>query len=113
MTRMSQLRGVIALMAVVGLSGCASQDSSAEPSAAGSVSKASTDPDVAAALAQLTAEDRAAAELQRVCPVTDEPLGSMGRPVKVTLTRRDVFLCCEGCRETIASDPETYLAKLK
>lgn len=113
MTRMDQLIGVIALTAAIGLSGCASQDSPAEPSAAGSTSIGSTDPDVAAALAQLSAEDRMEAEKQHVCPVTDEPLGSMGKPVKVTVSGRDLFLCCEGCRDTVTSDPEKYLAKLK
>ena len=33
--------------------------------------------------AGLSAEDRALAEKQGTCPVTGQPLGSMGKPVKV------------------------------
>ncbi len=67
---------------------------------------------IAENLAKLPDEDRAAAEKQKLCPVTDEPLGSMGVPRKVTVEGRDVFLCCEGCEEEIKANPEKYLAKL-
>ena len=50
---------------------------------------------------------------QKVCPVSGEPLGSMGVPVKVTVKDRDVLLCCEGCRSAILDDPDKYLAKLE
>jgi hypothetical protein len=66
----------------------------------------------AEALAGLSAEDRALAEKQKICPVSGQPLGSMGVPVKVTVKDRDVLLCCEGCRGSIVEDPDTYLAKL-
>ncbi len=61
---------------------------------------------------KLSAEDQALADKQKNCPVGGEPLGSMGTPVKVMVGERAVFLCCEGCREAIQSDPEKYLAKL-
>lgn len=70
------------------------------------------DPEIAKALASLSASDRAAAENQKVCPVTDEPLGSMGAPMKVSVQGRDVFICCEGCKEPLTDDPGTFLAKL-
>jgi YHS domain-containing protein len=70
------------------------------------------DAKIAASLAQLSEEDRALAEKQRICPVSGQPLGSMGVPVKVTVKGQDVFLCCEGCKEAIEKDPDTYLAKL-
>jgi len=66
----------------------------------------------AEALAKLSEEDRALAEKQKICPVSGQPLGSMGVPVKVTVKDRDVFLCCEGCRGSIVEDPDKYLAKL-
>jgi len=66
----------------------------------------------AEALAGLSEEDRALAEKQKICPVSGQPLGSMGAPVKVTVKDRDVFLCCEGCRGSIVADPDKYLAKL-
>jgi Cu(I)/Ag(I) efflux system membrane fusion protein len=66
----------------------------------------------AEALAGLSAEDRALAVKQKICPVAGAPLGSMGVPVKVTVKDRDVFLCCEGCRGSLLEDPDKYLAKL-
>jgi Cu(I)/Ag(I) efflux system membrane fusion protein len=66
----------------------------------------------AEALAKLSPEDRALAEKQKICPVSGEPLGSMGKPYKVTVEGRDVLLCCQGCEEEIKENPEKYLAKL-
>jgi hypothetical protein len=63
-------------------------------------------------LAELSEADRALAEKQKVCPVTGEPLGSMGAPVKITVKDRTVFLCCSGCEAAIKKDPDKYLAKL-
>ena len=65
-----------------------------------------------AELAKLSPEDRQLAEKQKVCPVSGEPLGSMGKPYKVTVEERDVFLCCKGCEDAIKKDPAKYLAKL-
>lgn len=70
------------------------------------------DPDIIAELAKLPSEDRALAEKQKICPVTDALLGSMGTPVKVTVKGRTVFLCCEGCEEDINKNADKYLAKL-
>ena len=47
-----------------------------------------------AGLEGLGAANRAAAEKQKTCPVTDALLGSMGTPVKVTVKGRTVFLLC-------------------
>jgi hypothetical protein len=63
-------------------------------------------------LAKLAPEDRALAEKQKTCPVSGEPLGSMGVPYKVTVQGRDVLLCCQGCEGAIKKNPEDYLAKL-
>ncbi len=68
--------------------------------------------DVARQLAKLSPTDRAAAEQQRTCPVTGEPLGSMGVPVKVQVSGRSVFICCEGCEDALKKEPEKYLKKL-
>jgi len=64
------------------------------------------------ALSELSAADRALAEKQKICPVSGQPLGSMGKPHKVTVQGREVFLCCAGCEDKIKADPEKYLAKL-
>jgi hypothetical protein len=66
-----------------------------------------------AALAELSAEDREAAEHQGTCPVTGEPLGSMGTPIKVEVNGKPVFICCEGCREELLADPDKFLGKLE
>jgi len=68
--------------------------------------------EIQAAIAKLPEADRKLAEAQGVCPVSNEPLGSMGMPLKVTVKDRDVFLCCDGCKGKIEKDPDTYLTKL-
>ena len=49
---------------------------------------------------------------QKTCPVTDQALGSMGQPVKVTVKGRTVFLCCAGCKARLLKNADKYLAKL-
>lgn len=69
---------------------------------------------IAAALAELSPEDRKHAEEQRVCVVQPQtPLGAMGPPIKMTLKGQTVFLCCEDCAEKARKDPDKTLAKLK
>ncbi len=60
----------------------------------------------------LPTEDQEPAKAQLICPITDMKLGSMGPPIKVDVNGQPVFICCEGCRESLLDDPETYLAKL-
>jgi len=64
------------------------------------------------ALAELSPADRELAETQEVCPVSGQPLGSMGTPYKVNAEGREVLLCCAGCESQIKENPEKYLAKL-
>lgn len=61
---------------------------------------------------ELSAEDKAAAEKQGICPVTGEKLFGHGTPVKVSIKDRTVFLCCQPCEEALKGDPDKYLAKL-
>lgn len=56
--------------------------------------------------------DKELIEKQKVCPVMNKPLGSMGKPVKVTVKDRTVFLCCAGCKKKLLADPDKYLKKL-
>ncbi len=67
---------------------------------------------IAEAFAKLSPADRALAEKQKICPVADMPLGSMGTPIKVDVDGRPVFICCEGCREDLLAEPAEYIAKL-
>jgi hypothetical protein len=68
--------------------------------------------EVEAALAKLSAEDRELAVKQKICPISEEPLGSMGTPIKVSVAGHDVFVCCEGCETPLKEDPTTHLAKI-
>jgi len=63
--------------------------------------------------AALSSADAKLARAQKVCPVSDEELGSMGTPLKVMIGEKPVFLCCKGCRKKLLADPDKYLAKLK
>lgn len=84
-----------------------------DPEKAGSKESDETaTPEILAALAELSEEDRALAEKQRICPVTEALLGSMGVPPKVDVNGRTVFICCEGCRGPLLEDSEEYLAVL-
>jgi hypothetical protein len=69
-------------------------------------------PDDADALEGLAAEDQALARRQKLCPVTNKPLGSMGTPTRSIAKGKVVFLCCGGCEGKFNGDPEKYLAKL-
>ncbi|MHB8898376.1 MAG: efflux RND transporter periplasmic adaptor subunit [Thermoguttaceae bacterium] len=66
-----------------------------------------------AALDELPPGERELATQQKVCPVTDFNLGSMGKPVKITIQGQTVFLCCIGCEEDAKADPEGTLKKVQ
>jgi hypothetical protein len=61
---------------------------------------------------QLSAEDQALAVRQKVCPVTGEPLDSMGVPVRVVVNGRTVFVCCKACEPELRKNFSKYLSKL-
>jgi hypothetical protein len=67
---------------------------------------------IEANLAALSAEDRAIALKQKICPVGGEPLGAMGPPIKVSIAGHEVFICCEGCEKPLVNDPAKHLAKI-
>ncbi len=108
MKRLSTCCLLVALFGAA-LSGCESKpaDEATEDAASTSDPHASDDP-----FAAMPEADRVAALAQEMCPVGDSPLGSMGTPIKVTVEGRDVYLCCEHCREMLEADPAAYFAKL-
>jgi YHS domain-containing protein len=65
-----------------------------------------------AAIKKLPEADQAAAIAQKICPISDEHLGSMDTPIKVEANGKSVFLCCAGCEEEFKSDPGKAFAKL-
>lgn len=65
---------------------------------------------IEANLAKLCPTERAAAEVQKFCPVQETiRLGAMGTPVKVAVGGKDVYLCCEACREAALKDADKTL----
>ncbi|RBP40346.1 hypothetical protein DES53_10852 [Roseimicrobium gellanilyticum] len=47
------------------------------------------------------------------CVVSDEPLGEMGKPVKVSHGGTDVYLCCKSCIEDFEKEPAKFVEKVK
>ena len=83
-----------------------------EGSGKGDTAAAKLTADELAAIKELPAAEQAVALKQAVCPVSDEHLGEMGKPVKVTLEGRSVYLCCDNCEKELKANPKKYLAKL-
>lgn len=58
-------------------------------------------------LAKMTVDE------QKICPVTGEALGSMGKPLPVDLDAGQVWICCKGCEKSLKDTPAKYLPKLQ
>lgn len=84
----------------------------AEGAPKGDTAAAKLTPDELANIKQLPAADQDLAIKQVSCPVSDEHLGEMGKPVKTSVDGRTVFLCCESCEKELKADPKKFLAKL-
>ena len=69
--------------------------------------------DIEATFAKLSDDDRVTAKKQKICPVSDELLGTMGTPIKVDVGGRGVFICCDSCKEELQDNADKYLAKLE
>ena len=50
--------------------------------------------------------------VQRICPVTGEKLGSMGRPISVSVSGRTIQVCCQACVAAFKRNPEKYLQRV-
>jgi len=117
---MSSRFSLCALLVVlaIGVAGCRSQVSKEQNQStppASPVKEALAEEgaaDVSGGLAELSVEDRELAKKQRICPVSGELLGAMGKPIKTTVKGKTVFLCCEGCEKELKENPDKYLAKL-
>jgi len=73
-----------------------------------------TEMEIQTTLAELGKNDRVAAEAQRWCPVTpEERLGAMGKPVKIMLAGKRVFVCCPECAEGAQAHAKATLAKVE
>lgn len=49
----------------------------------------------------------------KTCVVSDEELGSMGKPVVFVHEGQEIKLCCKNCRKDFDKDPAKFLEKLK
>ena len=49
---------------------------------------------------------------QHFCPVSGEMLGTMGAPEKVEVEGKQIWICCDGCKNKLLADPTQYLARL-
>lgn len=47
-----------------------------------------------------------------VCVVSDEKLGSMGKPHVIEYKGRQIKFCCDHCEKDFRKDPDKFLAKL-
>jgi hypothetical protein len=61
---------------------------------------------------ELTEDDRQLVDRQQICPVTEFPLGSMGKPLFVAVAGRRVAICCAGCQKRLEQTPEKYFQLL-
>ena len=57
-----------------------------------------------------TASDAMLVSLQKTCPVTGKSLGSMGKPPKIVVKGKPLFVCCEPCSSKIKAKPDEYFA---
>jgi len=62
---------------------------------------------------KLSQEDQSLADRQRICPVTELPLDSMGGPIPVMVSGQKIFICCAGCAQRLKDDPRKYLARIE
>lgn len=74
-------------------------------------SDASLQAEIDREFSKLSAADRELATAQKLCPVSGEPLGSMGVPIKVTDDGRHLFICCDGCTADAEKRFDEHFAK--
>lgn len=104
-----------AFLTASALIGCSEQQATPTESqdAAPMPDATAADSEVEKEFAKLSPEDRELAMAQKICPVSGEPLGSMGPPLKVTVDGKSLFICCEGCREDAEKNFADHIAKLE
>jgi len=105
----------LALLALCVIVGCSTQEG--KQGAANKTTEANKGPDEAeikANLESLSPEDRKLAEEQKFCATeTEHRLGSMGKPVKLTIKDKPVFVCCKACVKKAQADVDATLAKVE
>ncbi len=88
-------------------------EGAAEASPVAAVTNDSAEIEIKSELAKLSESDRKAAEAQRFCVILpDSRLGSMGKPERLEIGGKVVFVCCEGCTAEAVAAPQKTLAVL-
>lgn len=109
----------VALFVVLGFFvGCESKATQPKTSQAKTTQPSSpskSEPDkVSQERAKLTPEDQKLVDAQEWCVVsTEERLGSMGPPIKLTIEGEPVFICCKGCKRKAEDNPAKTLQTLR
>ena len=68
--------------------------------------------EIAASLGELSTADRKLAQAQRFCTMMEySRLGAMGKPVKLMIEGKPVFVCCESCVEEAVKAGKDTLVK--
>ena len=49
----------------------------------------------------------------KTCSVSDEKLGSMGKPVSYVHEGREIQFCCKDCVKSFKKDPAKYVKKIE
>lgn len=106
----------LALCGVAGF-GCSEKAKDAPkdaPAPAGEAADMDADTtDVPEGLKGLDPADLALVRAQKTCPVSGEPLGSMGAPIRKEVDGKVVFLCCKSCTKKFDADPQKYAAMVE
>ncbi len=63
--------------------------------------------------ADATCSEKALEVKNTNCPVSGQPIGSMGDGVSVTHNGKTYQLCCAGCVERFKAYPEQYIQKME
>jgi hypothetical protein len=87
--------------------------SESEDSAAVDFKTSRLNEDELAEIAKLSPEDQKLAKLQVLCPITMEPLGSMGKPLKVIVGDDAVMVCCKGCISGVKKNADKMLEQVR
>ncbi|NBV87477.1 MAG: YHS domain-containing protein [Verrucomicrobia bacterium] len=66
-----------------------------------------------ASVSSLVSAQEASSYPLKVCVVSGEKLGGMGKPYVFTYEGREVQFCCKACLKDFNKDPKKYLAKLE
>lgn len=103
----------IPLAVLIGCSGGADKPPAPKAQKPVAAAKADESAEIKTERAKLSPEDRELVDAQEWCSVTEERLGSMGAPIKLTIKDKAVFICCAGCKKKAEADPDKTLAKVE